>query len=290
MISKMLPPRQRQVIASMLESVLGSHWKVVRFRRIDQTALSTLSEHRIFEPELKLVPLFISKPGAVFDIGANVGEYTYVLEKAVGSRRTFAIEPVPQLTARLKRLFPQVRVLSVALSDGDGTRNLKIPIVDGKPLLTRSTLEEFSEPNETGGIFEHVQIQTLDALCESMNVADVAFMKIDVEGHELKVLQGASGVLTRCHPTLLVEIEQRHHSESISKLFSWIGEQEYSGFFYHAQQMLFLPIKDFSVNSHQRLEALGTARYINNFFFVHRNAAESVLQLVRPAIQNKTIH
>jgi hypothetical protein len=133
-----LPNRSRQLLRATFEHVLGSRWKAIAFRHIDRTSLQELSKRRIFEPELKLAPLFISKVVPVFDIGANTGEYSYVFERTVGSHCTYAIEPVRQLSSRLKRLFPDVKVLSIALSDTRDTQNLKIPIVNGKPLLSRS--------------------------------------------------------------------------------------------------------------------------------------------------------
>jgi FkbM family methyltransferase len=286
---RILPLRQRQLVASTLQNVLGPRWKPIAFRHIDQTSMSALSRRRVFEPELKLVPFFISKPGAVFDIGANLGEYTYVLEKTVGPRRTYSIEPIPQLSAKLTRLFPEVKVLNLALSDTAGTQSLKIPIIDGNPVWSRSTLEQFSEAGETGSIFEQVRLQTLDSLCEEINVRDVAFIKIDVEGHEQKVLNGATKVMARCHPVLLVEIEQRHHTEPIACIFSWIQKHGYSGLFYDLRRMSLRPIAEFSIDS-GRVETLGTADFVNNFFFVKHEAAHHIMEAVLSATRHGAIH
>jgi FkbM family methyltransferase len=288
-IRRFVPARQRQVIVAALQRVLGPRWKTIVFRHIDQTSLKTLSQTRAFEPELKLVPFFLSKAGATFDIGANVGEYTYVLERTVGPQQTYSIEPVPQLYSKLTRLFPAANVLRVALSDVEGTQSLKIPIVDGNPLWSRSTLERFSEIGETGAVMESVHLQTLDGLCEEINVTDVQFIKIDVEGHEEKVLHGAAKVLARWHPVLLVEIEQRHHAEPIARVFSWIQEQGYSGHFYDVQKMALRPIGDFSIDSNQRIDMLGTTNYINNFFFVREEGAEQMIEAVHQRIRRAAI-
>jgi FkbM family methyltransferase len=287
---RILPLRQRQLVVATLEKVLGARWKPIAFRYIDQTSLTALSRRRVFEPELKLVPFFISKPGAVFDIGANVGQYTYVLEKTVGARHTYSIEPVPQLCSKLMRLFPEVKVLNLALSETEGTQSLKIPVIAGSPLWSRSTLERFSEPGEESSIFEHVHLRTLDALCDENNVRDVAFIKVDVEGHEQKVLNGATKVIARFHPVLLVEIEQRHYAQPIADLFSWIQKQGYSGLFYDVRRMSLRPIAEFSIDSDQRVETLGTADYVNNFFFVREDAAHNITDAVHRAIRQSAIH
>ena len=277
---RVVPSTPREIVSSALRHVLGSRWKAIAFRHIDQTPLSAFSNSRPFEPELKLLPLFFSKPGIVFDVGANIGEYTYVLEKAVGPENTYAIEPVPQLISRLKGLFPKAHVLHMALSDEAGTLTLKIPIIQGGPIWTRSTLERFVEDGETGALFQDVPVLPLDQLCERLHISDVQLIKIDVEGHEGKVLSGASKILQACRPVLQVEMEQRHHTESITEMFSWIQGQGYSGFFFDPQTMSLRPVKDFSVGRDQDVQNLGGANYINNFLFLNERLAQSRIESV----------
>jgi hypothetical protein len=50
----------------------------------------------------------------------------------------------------------------------------------------------------------------------------VGFIKIDIEAHELPVLEGAAEILNRDRPVLLIESEKRHHSEASENfLLSW---------------------------------------------------------------------
>ena len=277
---RVVPSTPREIASSALRRLMGSRWKAIAFRHIDQTPISAFSNSRPFEPELKLLPLFLSKPGIVFDVGANIGEYTYVLEKAVGPENTYAIEPVPRLISRLKSLFPRAHILHTALSDDAGTLTLKIPIIQGAPLWARSTLEQFVEDGETGALFQDVPVVSLDQLCERLHISDVQLIKIDVEGHERKVLSGALKILQACRPVLQVEIEQRHHLESITELFSWIQQQGYSGFFFDPQTMLLRPVKDFSVGRNQDLQSLGGGHYINNFLFLNERFAQSTIESV----------
>ena len=97
LVRRLVPDGPRELASAALRRVMGSRWPSIGFRHIDQTPLRALSGSKLFEPELKLLPLFISKPGAVFDVGANIGEYTYVLGKTVGLENVYAIEPVPRL-------------------------------------------------------------------------------------------------------------------------------------------------------------------------------------------------
>lgn len=51
---------------------------------------------------------------------------------------------------------------------------------------------------------------------------DVGFIKIDVEGHELAVLKGATSLINRCRPVLLVECEERHSPGGTERLFKFL--------------------------------------------------------------------
>jgi hypothetical protein len=103
------------------------------------------------------------------------------------------------------------------------------------------------------------------------------------------VLNGATKVMARCHPVLLVEIEQRHHTEPITGIFSWIQKQGYSGLFYDLRRMSLRPIAEFSIDS-GRVETLGTADFVNNFFFVKHEAAHHIMEAVLSATRHGAIH
>jgi FkbM family methyltransferase len=282
-VRRLVPDAPREFASSVLQRILGSHWTSIGFRHIDQTPLRALSKTKVFEPELKLLPFFISKPGFVFDVGANIGEYTYVLEKTVGPENVYAIEPLPRLCSRLRTLFPKAHILKMALSDAAGTLTLKTPIIKGSPLWTRSTLERFVDDGETGSVLEQVPVMPLDLLCGQLQVRDVALIKIDVEGHEKSVLLGALRILRTCRPVLLVEIEQRHHTEPITEMFSWLRAQGYHGSFFDSQTMSLRSVDEFSVGRHQQIGNLGSGHYINNFFFLDALSAETTIASVNQA-------
>jgi FkbM family methyltransferase len=277
-IRRLVPLAPRQFASALLLRVLRSHWTSIDFRHIDQTPLSEVSKSRLFEPELKLLPLFISKPGFVFDVGANRGEYTYVLTKAVGAEFTYAVEPLPKLCSRLKILFPKAHVLQMALSDDAGTLTLKTPIIKGSPIWAMSSLEPRVDDGDTEAILEKVSVVPLDLLCEQLQIGDVVLIKIDAEGHEKRVLLGALNVLKTSHPVLLVEIEQRYHAEPITELFSWIQDQGYYGLFFDAQTLSLRSIKEFAVDRHQQLQHLGSGQYINNFFFLNEFSPQPIIE------------
>jgi hypothetical protein len=77
---------------------------------------------------------------------------------------------------------------------------------------------------------------------------DVSFIKIDVEGHELSVLEGGVRTIANNRPVLWVEIEQRHLSRPMSDVFEFIKSLGYDGGFYDGT---FQPLEKFRYEIHQ---------------------------------------
>jgi hypothetical protein len=75
-----------------------------------------------------------------------------------------------------------------------------------------------------------IDVRRLDDLVADGAVpADVAFVKCDVEGHELAMLRGAEQLLRQARPTILIEIEQRHHERPIDEVFAFLEGCGYAG-------------------------------------------------------------
>ncbi|MFM5945940.1 MAG: FkbM family methyltransferase, partial [Dolichospermum sp.] len=105
-----------------------------------------------------------------------------------------------------KKFNKNINVYDCALSNSTSTVELNIPILRGKIRTTLSTgLASFSKPEVEHKILS-VSVNCLD----EYNFQDVVFIKIDVEGHESKVIEGAEMTILRDHPIILIEIEQRH--------------------------------------------------------------------------------
>jgi uncharacterized protein YndB with AHSA1/START domain len=101
---------------------------------------------------------------------------------------------------------------------------------------------------------------------------DVSLLKVDVEGHELEVLQGASRTIDRERPVILVEVEQRHISVPIATVFRYITDYGYRGFFWRHGRLW--PIAEFASEIHQSTPGshslIDRKEYVNNFIFTTR--------------------
>ena len=213
----------------------------------------------------------VVRPGdAVVDAGANWGLYAARLARLVGpGGRVDAFEPHPvhaRTLGALARRHPQLHVHAVGLGDEAATRHLRVPLEDGRPVTALAGFEAPLEDRPHEAV--EVEVRPLDAVLPD---AAPRLIKIDVEGSELALLQGAAGLLARARPVLLVEIEQRHQERPIADTFAFLDGLGYEGWFLHAGRRR--PLAEFDVQRHQldHLETAGDAEmpeaYVGNFVF-----------------------
>lgn len=162
--------------------------------------------HRLFKPatHIGLIESFCRPGDCVLDIGANVGDWTLQIALRVGRQgRVIAFEPVPYLaetiakTARINR-HDWVEVCQLALSSTDGTAEFSVERGNSGG----------SRLGRMNGDFSHITVKTarLDSILSMRSdIERIDFVKIDVEGFEDQVLQGARETLSRYRPSLLIE-------------------------------------------------------------------------------------
>jgi FkbM family methyltransferase len=197
-----------------------------------------------------------------FDIGAHKGAYTYWMRRAVGRKGTIvAFEPQPAGSVLLQSLFDSaVRVEPMGLSDNVGEQRFFVQPQTNSVSYEASLVDKYADAQE-----QVIRTTTIDSYAMEHGLRP-AMMKIDVEGHEWEVLQGAKSVLHTIRPFLLIEIEQRHIGwEKMQRLFAFVEAQGYRIFFFDGK--LKRPVGEFNPDSHQHLPHLDThpRRYINNF-------------------------
>lgn len=176
------------------------------------------------EAEFWLVPYLCDDASLALDVGANTGIYTFYMSKF--SRLVFAFEPNLECLNKLKSRSPDNAVVVFgAVSDQMRVAELRydrtntgIGTVD-----SRNTLRQFGQVDVTSFF---VPAFSIDAL----TLKNVAFMKIDVEGHESSVIQGALQTLCRERPALLIESENRHVAGAVQDVYSRLSAIGYSGY------------------------------------------------------------
>ncbi len=137
-------------------------------------------------------------PYTVFDVGANTGQWLKLLGKHVDlpSLNLHCFEPGAAAFAKLRERFgevPGIVLNQTALGDEAGQRLLYI---DKSDLELASFTKRESSPHGDGfEDSEMVPVNTLDGYCREKGLDQIDLLKIDTEGHELDVLQGAGRML-----------------------------------------------------------------------------------------------
>jgi FkbM family methyltransferase len=155
------------------------------------------------------------QPGATFyDLGANVGFYSLLAAKLVGSGRVYAMEPLKANVAYLRRHLElnrirNVEVMELAISDAVGTASFEEEETRAMGRIG------------TGGCV-CVQTSTLDTLLREGRVAPPDFIKMDIEGAEFLALQGARTCFERYQPKLFLATHGKDvHDQCCRLLSSW---------------------------------------------------------------------
>jgi FkbM family methyltransferase len=155
---------------------------------------------------------FLSAPAVIrgstiaLDVGANVGHFCIKLAAVYPHVEVFAFEPNPELFLRLNRNInlnakcrTRIHPHSLAIGEGSGRLELSVPIRNsGAGSLVRSYDDEPSARYV-------VELISIDKFMAEKQLPHVDFIKIDVEGFEAAVLNGAVEALARYKPDIYIE-------------------------------------------------------------------------------------
>jgi len=176
------------------------------------------------EAELCLVPFLADRRRASLDIGANRGVWSEVLRHH--SLCVHAFEPNPKMYRLLRRGVARgVTPHPIALSDRTGHSALMVP----KGTRGYSNQGASLSAEKIGGA-EHRSVAVETTRLDDLNLGPIGFIKIDVEGHEMAVIAGATETLARHRPNLIVEIEEKHAHRPIAELLGAVCAHGYEAF------------------------------------------------------------
>jgi FkbM family methyltransferase len=182
-------------------------------------------------------------PGDVcIDVGAAAGLYTVALAQLVGpAGQVHSIEPLsfahPVWTRVLRAPADgNVRHYTEALGAEPGRGMMSVPVgrygfVTGRSFLEWKTQGLGSNSEFAGQVEVAVEVETLDDLCTRTGLSRLDFVKIDVEGAELRVLEGGEHAVETFKPDLLIEIEARHtarYGYSPADIVDWLTKRNYA--------------------------------------------------------------
>jgi len=217
------------------------------------------------EAELRLLPALCDREKCAFDIGGNLGVYTYFMARF--SKAVMTFEPHPELAAQLRRGFGgRVQIEECALSSREGVAALSIPLVEGIEEPGLGSIDGEGAAGLPIGRKVEVPTRCLDDFLER----PVGFVKIDVEGHELSALEGGRRFIAAHRPSFLIEAEERHRKDAIGTLVAFLNRHGYAGYF----------LKDRELYPIEALGKAGSNMFIpNNFLFFAGDAQRDRVRL-----------
>jgi FkbM family methyltransferase len=185
-----------------------------------------LAVYRVHEPKTsQLLEHALQSGMTVVDIGCNIGYFALLEAKCVGSEgKVIAIEPEPG-NARLFQSnlrangYRNVEFHQLAISNRNGNCALRISDKSNRHSLS-------SVPWRTTDL--SVPVRTLDSLLVKNPPDSVDLVRMDLEGHEVEVLEGMRATIHRYSPKLLIEI----HPDLIGtpRTVKWLGELQALGY------------------------------------------------------------
>jgi FkbM family methyltransferase len=154
------------------------------------------------------------KPGNIcYDIGSYKGYYAGIMALK-GAQQIYLFEPMPKNIQKITEMIQlnqslPLNLVEAAVSNSDGEISFMIMEEDTMGKLEQSTFQQQNKSNQK------IQVKTLaiDSLVYQQGFIKPDFIKIDVEGAEFSVLQGAEKTLKEYKPVLMIEI----HSKEIGK-------------------------------------------------------------------------
>ncbi len=196
--------------------VISTRYRIERF---------LLHSHAYDEKTLLYLMRIVSPGDVCIDIGANIGAITLSLAYRVGPRgRVLAFEPGPLLFNRLIRNIEATRLRNVeSYQEGVGRQNATLYwcLEEGENAGNAFLSKELTPIA--------VPVVRLDDCAAIRQLARIDFIKIDVEGMELSVIQGALDVIRRFRPHLLIETRRDDGplADEVSEMLSLLSVEGY---------------------------------------------------------------
>lgn len=212
------------------------------------------------EPEINLLPILAHKGRVSLDIGANKGAYSYALLSC--SQAVHAFEPNPKAFQTLSKWGADQQNLTlhnIALGNKNGQATLRVPKTD------TGYSNQMGSLNPVAVDGDHGQVTVDTKRLDDLNIENVGFIKIDVEGFELQTLEGAANTIKRDRPNMVIELEERHTNQPLPDLVGAVCDYGYQALV--LIDGVLTPFSRYDVGRYHANPS-DKVNYINNFVFL----------------------
>lgn len=195
-----------RIIAGLTRRLVKLYFKIIKFSPneisvfleeiLREIGIGVTSDHKKNGELLALNYIKNKTDGylEVFDVGANNGDYSYLLREIFPNAKIHAFEP-------LKKVFDKLLIISDkaqinAHNFGFSNENKSQTIYfNSNSLLSSLHDRDLRHVNMAFSQSEIVQLKTIDSFCAENNIKKIDFLKLDIEGHELRALNGAKNLI-----------------------------------------------------------------------------------------------
>lgn len=182
--------------------------------------------------DLKVFTKFIGVKSVIFDVGANTGIYSLISGIVSKDAMIYSFEPNPINLIRLKKNIKLNSIKNITVvPKAVGSKKKKISFtIPEKDIIsdTSSAIESFSKSSYKGEIqWKNIEVEqiTIDSYCDNNKIQNLHMIKIDVEGYELSVLEGAKNIIKIHRPLILIETFL--NKEKLTYLQNFVKDYDY---------------------------------------------------------------
>lgn len=201
-------------------------------------SLGALMRDGFVEPtEYRTLKKIIMTGNHVIDIGANFGWYSTLFSRWVGDEgKVYSFEPLPDVFCELNNNIElnnlkNIETFPFAISDEEGSAVISFPVSLGSEYASIATTKIAEREYEAV-----CEVTRLDKLVEDIGIAQVDFIKIDVEGNEINVLKGAEQTLLKYKPSLMIEV----YEDQLERFNT--SPSGIAGFLYKLGYSIYIPV------------------------------------------------
>jgi FkbM family methyltransferase len=237
---------------------------ILNFRYPEQFMPTLAVFKELVEPEYEYLRKVLNKRSVFFDVGGGIGAYSVFAAKIVdGPVHTF--EPVSdnlqsiRNNLRANGVEAKVRLNAMALSSREGFCQ-----INRRSNLFGSNITDVSSNPETGS----VRVTTIDSYCRENSIDHIDVIKIDAEGHERKIIEGAKTMLmNHAISTIILETDHRLH-----QFYQSMQEMGFGVFYYDDRNDLMKRVNPVCEETVKNLEP---SAFSSNIVLVHQRTAHA---------------
>ena len=222
--------------------MINLHGKITYYAHLFKAIFK--QKHQHLKPVLQA---YIRYNAIIVDVGAHCGQMAKLFCHMAPNGHVYAFEPGRYAWSLLTKTqqyhqFHNLTLINQGLSNTPQELILHTPIKkSGSVGFGLSSVGHHQKNRFNNFIQENITLTCLDIFKIQNNIAVIDFIKIDIEGHEMKMLKGAINTLTDDKPTLLIEIDDnmlQHHGSTAKELLDFLYTLDYKIIYQHGVDYL----------------------------------------------------